>query len=90
MSVLEIIPKIKSGLTAPVDILQHLLVLLFTKKRQPIRVAIKSVAPSAEELLDGVDIDPEIRPYDLNLKQLDELAIKFRDWYCFDERCAGK
>ncbi|RKP04666.1 hypothetical protein THASP1DRAFT_26741, partial [Thamnocephalis sphaerospora] len=80
MKVVRITPLVHPLITAPVETVQHIMILLFTKKRQPLSVAIKAVAPSAEELLVGMNIDPNQPPYTMTVAQMNELAWRFERW----------
>ncbi|RKP25365.1 S-adenosyl-L-methionine-dependent methyltransferase [Syncephalis pseudoplumigaleata] len=80
MKVIRITPFVKPLLYASPEVLHYVMTMLYTRKRQSLSTAIRTLAPDAIELLDDFKGDPDLPVYQLTLDQINQITMKFDYW----------
>ncbi|KAI8054274.1 S-adenosyl-L-methionine-dependent methyltransferase [Syncephalis plumigaleata] len=80
LKVIRITPLVEPLLFASPEVLHYVMTMLFTRKRQPLSTAIRSLAPDAIELLDDFQGDPNILVYQMTMEQVNQITVKFDTW----------
>ncbi|KAI9599001.1 S-adenosyl-L-methionine-dependent methyltransferase [Syncephalis fuscata] len=76
----KITPLVKPLLLASPEVIHYVLTMLYTRKRQPLAVAIRTLAPDAIELLDNFNGDPNTLVYQLSVEQINQITMRFDHW----------